>query len=260
MDKIAVIPVRAGSKRLPKKNYKSFNSRTIVEIARDKCLDAGIFDKVIISSDDPFFEELVNCNKVEFIQRTEHLAGDNATTDMVIDFFFDKLSSCESILWVNSVSPLQTIEDIKNCGIRLHDPNVDCVMAVNTLYQHCCISNKPINFNPNNSFEKTQDLEPIQRYIYSCMGWRRETYVEHRSKGFKGLFPGHMALVEASTLAGMLIKYEEDFVLCSKIEETMAQFPEDEVLIPLDRKLVKARSHIKNEVLADTQKMCRDII
>tara|TARA_B100001248_G_C27077458_1_gene316761 strand:- start:314 stop:553 length:240 start_codon:yes stop_codon:yes gene_type:complete len=53
------------------------------------------------------------------------------------------------------------------------------------------------------------------------MGWKREAYVEHRSRGFKGLFPGNMALVEASTLAGMLIKYEEDFILCSKIEEVM---------------------------------------
>ena len=260
MYKVAVIPVRAGSKRLPRKNYKSFNSRILAEIARDKCLAAGIFDKIIISSDDLFFEELVNCSKVEFIQRTEHLAGDDATTDMVIDFFFDELPSCESILWVNSVSPLQSIEDIKNCGMRLHDPNVDCVMAVNTLYQHCCISNKPINFSPNNSFEKTQNLEPIQRYIYSCMGWTRETYVTHRSRGFNGLFPGHMALVEASTLAGMLIKYEEDFILCSKIEEAMAQFPKDKVLFPLDQKLIKARPHMKNEESADTQKQCRVII
>ena len=57
MNKIAVIPVRSGSKRLPKKNYKSFNSRTLAEIARDKCLNSGIFDKVIITSDDPVFEE-----------------------------------------------------------------------------------------------------------------------------------------------------------------------------------------------------------
>ena len=27
MEKIAVIPVRSGSKRLPKKNYKSFNRK-----------------------------------------------------------------------------------------------------------------------------------------------------------------------------------------------------------------------------------------
>jgi len=230
MSKIAVIPVRSGSKRLPKKNYKSFNSRTLAEIARDKCLAVGIFDKVIISSDDPFFAELVNCKQVEFMQRTEQLAGDDATTDMVIDFFFEQLPSCETLLWVNSVSPLQSIEDIKNCGTSLHDPNVDCVMAVNTLYQHCCISNKPINFNPNNSFEKTQDLEPLQRYIYSCMGWRRKTYVEYRNQGFKGLFPGNISLVEASILAGMLIKYEEDFILCSKIEEAMSKFNKNNFL------------------------------
>ena len=37
-----------------------------------------------------------------------------------------------------------------------------------------------------------------------------------------------MALVEASILAGMLIKYEEDFVLCSKIEEAMEFAPIEE--------------------------------
>ncbi len=153
--------------------------------------------------------------------RTQDLAADYATTDIVVDFLFEKFSTCESMLWVNSVSPLQSIEDIKNCGLRLQDPKVDCVMAVNTLYQHCCISNEPLNFDPNNSFEKTQDLVPIQRFIYSCMGWKKSTYVNNRNNGFKGLFPGNLALVEASTLAGMLIKYEEDFVLCSKIEKAM---------------------------------------
>ena len=33
-----------------------------------------------------------------------------------------------------------------------------------------------------------------------------------------------MSLVEVSTLAGILIKYEEDFILCSKIEEAMGLF------------------------------------
>ena len=98
MDKIAVIPVRSGSKRLPKKNYKPFNFRTLAEIARDKCLDAGIFDKVIITSDDSAFAELVNCNEVGFLLRTQDLAGDGATTDTVVDFLFEKFSSCESIL------------------------------------------------------------------------------------------------------------------------------------------------------------------
>ena len=225
MKKLAVIPVRSGSKRLPKKNYKPFNSRNLAEIARDKCLAAGIFDKVIISSDDLFFEKLVNCSEVQFLKRSEDLADDDATTDIVVDFFFNEFSSCESILWVNSVSPLQPMQDIKNCGLRLNKPDVDCVMAVNTLYQHCCIENKPLNFNPYNPFEKTQDLKPIQRYIYSCMGWKRENYIKYRSEGFKGLFPGKIDLVEASVLAGMLIKYEEDFILYSKIEAATGLVP-----------------------------------
>ena len=57
------------------------------------------------------------------------------------------------------------------------------------------------------------------------MGWKRSTYVKYRSNGFKGLFPGKMALVEVSVLAGMLIKYEEDFKLCSKIEVSMGLVP-----------------------------------
>lgn len=225
MDRIAVIPVRSGSKRLPKKNYRPFNFRNLAEIARDKCLAAGIFDKIIITSDDLVFEELVNSDAVEFLPRTKDLADDDATTDEVVDFLFEKFSFCESILWVNSVSPLQLIQDIKDCGLRLNDPEVDCVMAVNTLFQHCCLANQPINFNPNNPFEMTQNLEPIKRYIYSCMGWKRATYVKSRSDGFRGLFPGNMALVEASALAGMLIKYEEDFILCSKIEEALGLVP-----------------------------------
>ena len=94
MKKIAVIPARSGSQRLPRKNYKDFNSRNLVEIARDKCLASGIFDEVVISSDDPFFEELINCNKVKFLKRYEDLAGDEATTDLVIDFFLIYSSVC----------------------------------------------------------------------------------------------------------------------------------------------------------------------
>jgi CMP-N-acetylneuraminic acid synthetase len=221
MDKIAVIPARSGSKRLVKKNYRMFNSRNLVEIARDKCLEADVFDKVVISSDDPFFEGLVNCKNVEFLLRSNDLASDNATTDMVVDFFFQKFPRCESLLWVNSVSPLQSIQDIKNCSLMLNAPDVDCIMAVNTLYQHCCLKGEPINFDPLNSFEATQDLDPIVRYVYSCMGWNREAYQKNRKEGFQGLFPGKVALVEVSKLAGMLIKYEEDFLLCSKIEKAL---------------------------------------
>ena len=119
-------------------------------------------------------------------------------------------------------------------------------MAINTLYQHCSILNKPINFDPNNPFEKTQDLQPIQRYIYSTMGWKRTTYVKSRVEGFQGLFPGNMALVEASMLAGLLIKYEEDFILCSKIEEAMWTVPKADISFLQNNYNYKQKDTISN--------------
>ena len=56
------------------------------------------------------------------------------------------------------------------------------------------------------------------------MGWKRDKYVKYRNDGFKGLFPGNMALVDVSMLAGLLIKYEEDFIICSKIEKVVFFF------------------------------------
>ena len=49
----------------------------------------------------------------------------------------------------------------------------------------------------------------------------KETYVEHRKKVSKVCFLVIWYMLKRSALASMLIKYEEDFILCSKIEEAM---------------------------------------
>ena len=75
------------------------------------------------------------------------------------------------------------------------------------------------------------------------MGWKRSNYIKQRSEGFKGLFPGKLALVEASVMAGMLIKYDEDFLICSKIEKAMG----DGIKRVIDEELPiaeKLRAHI----------------
>ena len=56
------------------------------------------------------------------------------------------------------------------------------------------------------------------------MEQKKKIYVEYRNRGFWSLFPSNMSLIEASTLDGLLIKYEEDFVLCSKIEGVITTF------------------------------------
>lgn len=49
---IAIIPARGGSKRIPRKNIRLFSGQPIIRYSIDAALAAGIFDKVMISTED----------------------------------------------------------------------------------------------------------------------------------------------------------------------------------------------------------------
>ena len=50
--KIAVIPARGGSKRIPRKNVRPFCGRPMIAWAIDAARGSGLFDHVIVSTDD----------------------------------------------------------------------------------------------------------------------------------------------------------------------------------------------------------------
>ena len=49
---IAIIPARGGSKRIPRKNIKLFHGRPIISYSIEVALKSGLFEKVIVSTDD----------------------------------------------------------------------------------------------------------------------------------------------------------------------------------------------------------------
>jgi len=50
--KIAIIPARGGSKRIPDKNIKMFCQKPMIVWAIERAVDSNIFDKIIVSTDD----------------------------------------------------------------------------------------------------------------------------------------------------------------------------------------------------------------
>lgn len=52
MTKIAVIPARGGSKRIPRKNIKEFCGKPIIAYSIEAALESHCFDRVIVSTDD----------------------------------------------------------------------------------------------------------------------------------------------------------------------------------------------------------------
>jgi len=78
---ICIIPARGGSKRIPRKNIKLFCGKPIIEWTVSAAQSAGIFERIIVSTDDVEIMETVIPMGVEApFQRPQHLSDDFATT------------------------------------------------------------------------------------------------------------------------------------------------------------------------------------
>ena len=82
---IAVIPARGGSKRIPRKNIRSFRGKPMIAWAIEAALDSEVFDHVLVSTDDAEISKvaLAYGAEVPFVRPAE-LADDFTGTIEVI--------------------------------------------------------------------------------------------------------------------------------------------------------------------------------
>ena len=82
---IAIITARGGSKRIPRKNIKEFCGKPIIQYSIEAALTSGIFDEVMVSTDDEEIAEVARSAgaKVPFL-RSEKTSNDFATTSDVL--------------------------------------------------------------------------------------------------------------------------------------------------------------------------------
>ena len=82
---ICIIPARGGSKRIPKKNIKSFLGMPIIVYSIKAALNSSLFKEVMVSTDDHEIAEIAICNgaKVPFMRSCEN-SDDYASTISVI--------------------------------------------------------------------------------------------------------------------------------------------------------------------------------
>jgi len=114
MTATAFIPARAGSKRLPGKNKKLFHGKPLVQWSIDQAKEAGVFDKIVVSSDDSDILAMADKSGVIPVERHAQLATDEAQIeDVVYDFFARKENETNYGCLLNPTHPLRTVEDIR---------------------------------------------------------------------------------------------------------------------------------------------------
>ena len=212
---IGMVPVRRGSVRLARKNYLKIGKFSVLEIALLKAIESKVFDRIVVNTDDPMLEEVTSRMGVDFYLRKEVLASSQATSDQVVlDFFYN--NDGDRVFWVNTVSPLQTINDIKNFVNIGQKVSWRSGVSINPKQVHILFDNCPLNFDWESGFARTQDLKPVKCFNYAMMGWHRKMMEKLENAQ---LFDEETQLVESSRWSSILLKNEDDMALITKLSK-----------------------------------------
>ena len=168
--KLAIIPARGGSKRIPRKNIRVFCGKPMIAWSIEAALQSACFDQVIVSTDDAEIAEVARRwgATVPFMRPAE-LSDDHTGTIPVIrhaiEWFNLREQSVEQACCLYATAPFVTAEDLRR-GLDVLQGN-DCDYAFSvTSYPFPIQRAIRINaegrvemFSPEHFNTRSQDLE-----------------------------------------------------------------------------------------------------
>jgi N-acylneuraminate cytidylyltransferase len=136
MSRIAIIPARGGSKRIPRKNLRPFHGKPIIAYSIETALQSGLFERVIVSTDDHEIAELAKSHGAEVpFMRPDALADDFATTIAVIRHAIASIvqqgGQPDYVCCLYATAPLLAVEALQEAAARIEQrPDKSYVFSV----------------------------------------------------------------------------------------------------------------------------------
>ena len=168
--KVAIIPARGGSKRIPGKNFKSFCGKPMIAWAIGYALESKIFDKVIVSTDDERIAEVARAAGAEtpFVRPAE-LADDLTPTVPVIAH---AVEACQAMGWdieyaccIYPCVPFLQISDLVDAFALMQEidapfayPVTDYAHPIQRAMRRLSTGHMQL-LQPEHELTRTQDLE-----------------------------------------------------------------------------------------------------
>ena len=132
--KVAIIPARGGSKRIPRKNVKDFCGKPMIAWSIEAALESGCFDHIIVSTDDPEIAAVAEKYGAEVpFTRPKELADDHTATRPVINHAVEEASQLwgmpDYICCIYATAPFMLAEDLKRAFTTLEETHADFVFS-----------------------------------------------------------------------------------------------------------------------------------
>ncbi|MFC4216389.1 pseudaminic acid cytidylyltransferase [Pseudophaeobacter arcticus] len=190
--RVAVIPARGGSKRIPNKNIRKFAGKPIISWSIEAALDSGCFDKVVVSTDSAEIAETARAYgaEVPFVRPSE-FADDLTPTIPVIRHAIQELRrqglSPEEVCCIYATAPFLTPENLCTAFEML--PETEAFVLAVTEYRFPIqralrrdADGRIAMFSPEYFATRSQDLESAwhdagQFYLARAVTWLSESVV-----------------------------------------------------------------------------------
>ncbi|GAA6134917.1 pseudaminic acid cytidylyltransferase [Oceaniserpentilla sp. 4NH20-0058] len=186
--RVAVIPARGGSKRIPNKNIRAFHDFPIMAYSVNAAIHSGLFDRVIVSTDDEKIAQVAKDFGAEVpFMRPENLSGDMTPTVPVIQHAIGALKEKDDIdivACIYATAPFISVAMLHECLALLleNESNSDYALPVTEFeypIQRGLFINQDNEINmmfPKNDQKRTQDLSKTyhdagQFYFGKTQAW-----------------------------------------------------------------------------------------
>ncbi|EKF17397.1 pseudaminic acid cytidylyltransferase [Nitratireductor pacificus] len=168
--RLAVIPARGGSKRIPRKNIRPFCGRPMIAWSIDAARGSGCFDKIIVSTDDEEIAAVARqCGAETPFMRPAELSDDHAGTVPVIahavEWHRQNGVAPDRVCCLYATAPFVQAEDLRT-GLKMLEAE-DCAYVFPVTSYPFPIQRavrltgegRVEMFSPEHFYTRSQDLE-----------------------------------------------------------------------------------------------------
>ena len=189
--RLAVIPARGGSKRIPRKNIRKFAGKPIIAWSIEAARAAGCFDRILVSTDDPEIAAVAREHGAEApFTRPAELADDHVGTVPVIAHAVrwqeEQGDAVTAACCIYATAPFCRAEDLRE-GLRLLEQGgADYVFPVAGYgfpIQRAVrldAEGRVGMFQPEHGATRSQDLEPAYHDAGQWYWGTRDAWLEGR--------------------------------------------------------------------------------
>jgi pseudaminic acid cytidylyltransferase len=133
--KIALIPARGGSKRIPRKNIKLFFGKPMIAWSIEAASASGLFDHIIVSTDDGEIAEIAKAHGAEVpFMRPAALSDDHTGTTPVvahaIEWYREHNQMPDPVCCIYATAPFINAVDLQRGLQTLNDTDSDFSFSV----------------------------------------------------------------------------------------------------------------------------------